>query len=157
MIKEAFHSEPGGKSVATPRHQKEEGGARLSAEEIVRAAYRQVLKREVEAAGLHVYASVLTSGAISVGDLVRQLLHSDEWKGRFIEGRSRPQIVAALYDCALARAPDRAAWNQFVAGGASTDWEAAMDQLVNSPEYRDRFGTDKVPSDRLHKGCLNEV
>ena len=152
MIKEAFHSEPGGKSVATPRHQKEEGGARLSAEEIVRAAYRQVLKREVEAAGLHVYASVLTSGAISVGDLVRQLLHSDEWKGRFIEGRSRPQIVAALYDCALARAPDRAAWNQFVAGGASTDWEAAMDQLVTSQEYGDRFGTDSVPSDRLrHK------
>lgn len=149
MIKKPFHSEPGGEPVKAARHHNEEGGARLSAEEIVRAAYRQVLKREVEAVGLEIYATVLTSGTINVDDLIKQLLHSDEWKGRFIEGRSRPQIVAALYDCALARAPDRAAWNQFMAGGANADWGAAIEQLVNSPEYRDRFGTDAVPSDRL--------
>src|SRR5437868_5148841 len=147
MIKKPFHSEPSSESVATASSQKEEGGPRLSAEEIVRAAYRQLLKREVETTGLEIYTSVLSSGAISVGDLIKQLLHSDEWKGRFIEGRSPPEIVAALYDCALARAPDRAAWKQFVAGGASTDWGTAMDQLVNSQEYGDRFGTDRGPSD----------
>src|ERR1700731_2106485 len=80
---------------------------------------------------------------------MKQLLHSGEWRGRFIEGRSRPEIVAVLYDCALARAPDRQAWKQFVAGGASTHWGEAIEQLVNSPEYGKRFGINTVPSDQL--------
>ena len=55
------------------------------------------IEAEVGAAGLQIYARVLTSGAISVGNLIKQLLHSDEWRGRFIEGRSRPEIVRARY------------------------------------------------------------
>lgn len=151
-MKNSLNSGAVGELVTPAASKTEEQDMVSSAEGAVRAAYRQVLKREVEPVGLQIYAQVLTSGAISVRDLVRQLLHSDEWKGRFIEGRSRPEIVAALYDCALARAPDRAAWDQFVSGGASNDWGAAMDQLVASPEYTDRFGTDSVPSDHVrHK------
>src|SRR3979411_3290214 len=95
-----------------------------SASELVRYAYRRILGREVEATGLEIYTHVLKSGAVSSRDLVTQLLCSEEWKGRFIEGKTVPEIVMALYDRALARAPDRKAWNQFMIEGGTNYWDA---------------------------------
>lgn len=141
-------SESGGELGELDRDQTQENGLKTSARELVRRAYRQILGREVEGAGLEVYTQVLTSGAISVRDLVKQSLRSEEWKGRFIQGKNAPEILMALYGCAFARAPDREAWDQFVIQGGANDWDAVIQQMVDSPEYTRRFGADKVPDDR---------
>jgi hypothetical protein len=116
-----------------------------SAEETVKAIYRQVLKREADATGLRDHVRSLLDGTRTVQDLVRDLLHSQEWKAKFIYDHSLSEILLAFYGCALARAPDTAGWNDFMAWGARDDWSAAIDQFVNSSEYTERFGNDTVP------------
>jgi len=118
---------------------------RCSAEETVKAVYRQVLKREADATGLQDHAGSLTSGTCTVRDLVRSLLQSEEWKSAFITGHTVPDILLALYSSALARAPDRTGWNDFLALGARDEWAPVIDQILDSPEYAERFGNDTVP------------
>lgn len=115
-----------------------------SAEETVKAIYRQVLKREADATGLRDHVRSLLDGTRTVQDLVRDLLHSQEWKAKFIDDHTVPEILLALYNSALARAPDRAGWNDFMARGPR-DWATAIDQFVNSSEYTERFGDDTAP------------
>lgn len=116
-----------------------------SAEETVKATYRQVLKREADAFGLEAHVRALSEGTRTVQELVLHLLQSDEWKSRFIEGHRVPEILLALYSCALARTPDRAGWNDFMALGARNDWSSVMDAFVKGSEYTECFGDDTVP------------
>ena len=118
---------------------------RCSAEETVKAAYRQVLKREADATGLQDRAGSLIDGTRTVRDLVRELLQSEEWKSTFLNGHTVPDILLALYSSALARAPDRIGWNDFMALGARDEWDTIIDQFLNSSEYAERFGNDTVP------------
>jgi hypothetical protein len=116
-----------------------------SAEETVKAIYRQVLKREADATGFRDHVRSLLDGTRTVQDLVRDLLHSQEWKSKFIDDHNVPEILLALYSCALARAPDRAGWKDFLAFGAHDDWSSVMDAFVKGSEYTERFGNDTVP------------
>jgi len=116
-----------------------------SAADTVNAAYRQVLKREADWPGCEPHLRALEGGARTVRGVVRELLQSEEWKMRFINDHPLPEIVIALYSCALARAPDRTGWNDLMAWAARDNWAPVIDQFVSSVEYTDRFGEDTVP------------
>lgn len=120
-----------------------------SAADTVKAAYRQILKREAEFPGCEPYVRALKGGSRNVRGVVRELLQSEEWKMRFINGRTLPEILVALYSCALARAPDRTGWNDFMAWGTRENWASVIDELVNGSEYTQRFGDDTLPG----QGC----
>ena len=116
-----------------------------SAEEAVKAVYRQVLKREADPSGAQYYVQFLVNGTSTVRDLVRELVLSKEWKSTFIDGRNVSEIVIALYSCVLARAPDTGGWDDFMAWSPRGDWSSVLEGFVNSEEYTGRFGNDSVP------------
>lgn len=127
----------------------EEHGSADATEASVRATYRQVLKRSADAAGLDHYLKQLHSGSICVRDIVRDLMHSDEWEARFIAGRAVEETVLALYDCVLARAPDTEGWNQLTAWEPRNTWASVIDSMIDGVEYTERFGDDLVPGNSL--------
>lgn len=117
----------------------------VSAEEALRAVYRQILKREADLSGPAHYMPLLQAGETTVKTVVHDLLLSDEWRIRFIEGRSRPEVFIALYDCALSRAPDVEGWRHLIAWEPRSSWPPIIDGLLLGEEYRNRFGDDGVP------------
>ena len=120
-----------------------------TAEAVIGAAYRQVLKRNPDAAGLQEYRPKLESGSTSAKEIVRDLLHRAEWAGRFIHGRSVPETVLALYDCVLARAPDLEGWNHLTAWASRDGWSSVIDSMIDSAEYAQRFGAHSVPGQSM--------
>ena len=122
-------------------------GEAASAAETVRRAYRQVLKRNPDAVGLEHYRQLLEMAAIDVKTIVRDLLHSYEWKTKFVEGRTVPETVLALYDCVLSRAPDVDGWNQLTSWEPRNGWRTVIDGMLDGAEYEERFGCDLVPGE----------
>ena len=122
-------------------------GESVTAEGKVRGVFRQVLKRSPDAAGLEHYRQLLEAGSIDVKTIVRDFLQSDEWKARFIDGHSVEQTVLALYDCALARAPDVDGWNQLTSWEPRSGWNQVIDGMLDGAEYAERFGSDLVPGE----------
>lgn len=116
-----------------------------SAAETVQALYRQVLKRSADASGLENYVSAIADGSKVVKEIVRELIHSDEWAQRFIHGRTVEETVLAIYDCVLSRAPDLGAWRQLTAWEPRAGWQPVIDEMIDGSEYAERFGDHIVP------------
>lgn len=123
-----------------------------SAEAAVDAAYRQVLKRPADAAGLQQYAPSLRARSLSIRDIVRDLVRSDEWAAKFVDDRPVEETVLALYDCLLARAPDVDGWNQLLAWEPRDDWQPVIDSMIDGEEYGARFGSAVVPGTMSRAG-----
>lgn len=120
-----------------------EPNAAASVQEVVSAIYARVLKRAPDAAGLANYSTALQSGQMSVQDIVRELVRSDEWQQRFATRRTPEEVLFAIYDCVLARTPDREGFKHVVAFGS--DWSLIAESFISSREYSLKFGTEIVP------------
>ncbi|HEY0024965.1 MAG TPA: RHS repeat-associated core domain-containing protein [Longimicrobium sp.] len=119
----------------------------LTREDAVKAIYVQVLEREGDPGGLDHHAARLHAGT-SVRDIVWDMAQSPEYRGRFITGQQDTVIIRHLYRTLLARSPDPGAWVH-VGSAASNGWNYVISQLVNSPEYTDRFGDRAVPGEPI--------
>ena len=113
--------------------------------ETVRAIYRQVFKREADAGGLQHRTHLLDSGQAKARDLVRAFLQSQEWRTRFIDGHTAPEVLIALVDCALARPATMEDFRTWTALLQQQDWLRVLTGLVDGAEYTERFGNDVVP------------
>ncbi len=119
------------------------------AEAVIGAAYRQVLKRNPDPAGLQHYRPLLEAGSTSAKEISRDLLHTAEWAGRFICGRSVQETALALYDCVLARAPDLDGWDHLATWEPRNGWSSVIDGMIDSAEYAERFGANAVPGQSI--------
>jgi hypothetical protein len=98
----------------------------------------------------------------TVKDLVRLGILGDEFKIRFVNGKSDETLARTLYDVLLARAGDPGGldtWAEHIRlhagdpGGLDTwaehirlhGWESAVDSILASEEYNNSFGHDAVP------------
>lgn len=124
-------------------------GGEASAADVVRAIYGQILKRPADRAGLENYTAALENGTATVKSIVSDFLQSDEWRIRFIDGRSSEQVFIALYGCALSRAPDVAGWNHLIAWEPRAGWKPIIDGFIDGPEYAQRVGDNTVPGSQL--------
>lgn len=133
--------------------------AAVSAHEVVRAIYNQILKRAPDLAGSTHYVAQLENGTATVRSIVADLLQSDEWRIRFIEGRSDREVLFALYETALARAPDVSGLNYLTAWMPRADWRPIIAGFVEGAEYVARFGDDIVPGAQLKfaSAALNQA
>ena len=122
-------------------------GQSASADAKVPRIYQQVIKRRPDSAGSERYRQLLEGGTTDVKSIVRELLQSDEWKTRFIDGRSVQETALALYDCVLARAPDVGGWHELLSWEPRHGWKPVMDGMLDSAEYNERFGSDLVPGE----------
>jgi hypothetical protein len=120
------------------------GRAECGSHLLVEQFYCRVLQRPPESDQTIVgWLDYLKSHTIK--DLVRLGILGDEFKIRFVNGKSDETLAGTLYDVLLARAGDAgglALWEEQV---GELGWEYVVDQFLASPEYNDRFGDDAVP------------
>ena len=94
--------------------------------------------------------SKLKNGEISVREFVRALASSDIYRRRFYTPYPNTKVIEFLFRHVLGRAPatqgEIRQYNKLLAEGGL---KAAVDTMVNSPEYAQFFGEDVVPYRRF--------
>src|SRR6188508_2523741 len=112
------------------------------ARQVIEQVYRQVLERSADP-GASVWVDRLSSRT-TVREIVRGIAKSPEHLERF-GSQSRDNMVVDVYRHLLNRGPDPEGMKNagiFVSMRGSA---SLIDQLVDSPEYRERFGDWTVP------------
>jgi phycobilisome core-membrane linker protein len=94
--------------------------------------------------------SKVKNGEISVREFVRALASSDVYRRRFYTPYPNTKVIEFLFRHILGRAPatqgEIQQYNKLLAEGGL---KAAVDAMVNSPEYAQYFGEDVVPYRRF--------
>jgi phycobilisome core-membrane linker protein len=94
--------------------------------------------------------SKLRNGEISVREFVRTLASSESYRQRFYTPYPNTKVIEFLFRHLLGRAPatqgEIRQYNKLLAEGGL---KAAVDAMVNSPEYAQYFGEDVVPYGRF--------
>jgi GT2 family glycosyltransferase len=119
-----------------------------SAAETVTAIYRQIFRRKADPGGLEHHARLLDAGKWTAKDIIRSFLQSQEWRTRFVDASSRPELLITLFDCALARPADMEDFRRWEPILSQKNWNQVIDELLDGPEYTERFGNDTVPHAR---------
>ena len=117
-------------------------------EAIISAVYRQVLGNAyvMESERLSIEESQFKRGELSVREFVRAVAKSDLYRTRFFESCSRYRFIELNYRHLLGRAPNdyddmKIHSNILDAEGFGAD----IDAYIDSDEYQDTFGEDRVP------------
>lgn len=122
------------------------------ADSTVDAIYRRVLERPAGGEG-NERAAQLRNGQTTVRQLVREVAKSPEHRERFLlvnNPNSRVNAVTNLYRHLLGRAPDQAGVNSHVEALArNEDINSIIDLMIDSPEYQQQFGEDRVPGEAV--------
>ena len=111
-----------------------------------------MLGRSADAAGLSYWSSKLKAQQIDVRQLVEHLAASAEFRARWVTGKSATQVITALYDTLLARAPDAAGLSYWVGQLQGMDYTKLVQSMLASAEYTQSFGTQTVPGNG-RPGC----
>ena len=111
----------------------------------IEAVYRQLLGRQPLASEQLVDAeSQFRKGSLCVADFVARVAGSDLFQRRL--NRMAPlRAASAAYMALLGRAAQPSETSAFLASRVSSGLRAAVDGVLNSKEYAERFGRDTVP------------
>jgi Ca2+-binding EF-hand superfamily protein len=121
--------------------------------QVIEQVYRQVLERSADP-GASVWVDRLNSRT-TVREIVRGIAKSPEHLQRF-GSQSRDNMVVDVYRHLLNRGPDPEGMKNagiFVSMRGSA---SLVDQLVDSPEYRERFGDWTVPGSSVRYCAAGE-
>jgi hypothetical protein len=116
---------------------------------VVSELYRHILERGPDP-GAQTWEQALSSGRMTVRDLVRTLVTSQEHTQRFGqtesgEGTPYERAVARMYRHVLGRQPDPEGQRAHAEGAQRSGLTSIVDSLVNSQEYTNNFGDWGVP------------
>lgn len=119
------------------------------ANRVVSELYRHILERGADD-GAQTWVQQLASGSVTVRELVRNFVTSQEHQQRFGqpesgEGVQFERAVARLYRHALGRQPDAEGQRAHAETAQRQGMDAVAEALINSPEYDNRFGDWGVP------------
>ena len=119
------------------------------ARRVVDELYRHMLERGADA-GSQQWQNQLSSGQVTVRDLVREIAKSQEHNQRYIRqetGEEVPYIrsVNTLYRHILGRQPDVDGARANARSVSSQGINAVIDSIINSAEYNQQFGDWGVP------------
>jgi hypothetical protein len=119
------------------------------ANRVVSEIYRHMLERSPDP-GAQGWANDLAAGKMTVRDVVRAVLTSDEHRQRFGqteagEGTPYERAVARLYRHALGRQPDPEGQRGWAQRAQQSGLNDVADALINSQEYNNNFGDWGVP------------
>src|SRR5262245_42184991 len=112
------------------------------ARRVVDEIYRQMLERSPDR-GSDTWVDRLSNGA-TVREVVRAVAKSPEHLQRW-GNESREQVVRTLYRHVLNREPSADTMRQAVDLSARQGAMAVIDQIINSPDYRQSYGDWGVP------------
>ncbi|MEA5601000.1 phycobilisome rod-core linker polypeptide [Nostoc sp. UHCC 0252] len=95
----------------------------------------------------------LQNGEISVQEFVRELASSEIYRQRFLSPYPHAKVIEFLFRHLLGRTPaDQEEIRQYHNLLANSGLSAAVEAIVESPEYSRYFGEDVVPYNRLPIG-----
>jgi hypothetical protein len=120
-----------------------------SDEEAVRILYRRLLGREADEAGLRGFTEQARRDGIE--SVARAIVTSPEYRQRAgtssieIDDAAYEEAVRTLYRHLLGRSPDGRAAQTYARTAAASGFDAVVDAIVNSNEYRQLYGDDVVP------------
>ncbi len=114
-------------------------------QEAIESSYRQLLNRvPLASERLGDVESQFRNGQLTVAEFVGQLAGSDQFQQRL--NRMAPlRAASAAYLALLGRAAQPAEVSRFLATRGSQGQRAALEELLNSPEYASAFGQNTVP------------
>jgi phycobilisome rod-core linker protein len=116
---------------------------------LINVAYRQIFFHAFAADREKFLESQLRNGQITVRDFIRGLLLSDTYKRSFYDLNSNYRFVEQTVQRVLGRdvysEREKIAWSIVVATKGLVEF---VDQLLNSNEYLEAFGSDTVPYQR---------
>jgi hypothetical protein len=116
-----------------------------TSEEIVKGVYQQLLERVPDPETMQSLTAQLTTGAKSVRELVRDTALSDEFKGKYTQGRPEEAAVGILYQRIFARGGSPQEYRPWVEAAKAQGFASVIDGLINGPEYAREFGERGVP------------
>ena len=127
------------------------------ANRVVSELYRHILERTPDAGAQH-WVQQLASGGMTVRDVVRNLVTSQEHQQRFGqaeagEGTQYERAVARLYRHVLARQPDPQGQRVYAETAQRQGLDAVAESILNSQEYNNSFGDWGVPGSGGMKFC----
>ena len=122
------------------------------ATQVIEQVYRQVLERSADP-GASVWVDRLGRGT-TVREIVRGIAKSQEHLQRF-GSQSRENMVVDVYRHLLNRGPDPEGMKNAGVFVSMRGSASLVDQLVDSPEYRERFGDWTVPGSSV-RYCAGE-
>jgi hypothetical protein len=119
------------------------------ANRVVSELYRHVMERSPDAGANH-WQQQLANGSMTVRDVVRNLVLSQEYMQRFGqteagEGTPYERAVARLYRHLLARQPDPAGQQTWAQAAQQRGLAHVAESILNSQEYANQFGDWGVP------------
>ena len=114
----------------------------VDARQVIEQVYRQVLERPADPAA-SAWLDHLSRGA-TVRDIVRAIAKSPEHLQR-VGRQDRDEMVVDVYRHLLNREPDAEAMEYAGNLAAMRGSASLIDQIVDSSEYRHRFGDWSVP------------
>lgn len=108
--------------------------------------YQQVLERDPDPQGMIWYGSQLWHNEMSVKEAVKEIGLSPEYAERFIYNRPADEAITLCYQHFLAREPDPTGLAGYQQVAQVHGFQPIITGLLESEEYRQKFGMDRVPS-----------
>ena len=119
------------------------------AEDVINKAYRQVFFHAMEADRDPYLESQLRNGNITVRDFIRGLLLSERFQQGYYQCSSNYRMVDQVIGRVLGRPcygeDERLSWSITIAENGFTGF---VDSILDSEEYVNNFGYDRVPQQR---------
>jgi phycoerythrin-associated linker protein len=118
---------------------------------IIRGVYKHVLGNPhiMESERLVTAESQLCNRSISVREFVRLVAKSDFYKSRYFESCAPYRFVELNFRHLLGRAPqDQREVSEHIVRCVAEGYDAEIDSYIDSEEYQNAFGENRVPSDR---------
>jgi hypothetical protein len=114
-------------------------------EELVKGIYQQLLERVPDPDTVQTLTAQLAAGTKKVQDLVRDAALSDEFKGKYMQGRAEEAAVRLLYQRILARGGSPQEYQPWVEAARAQGLAHVVNGLIDGPEYAREFGVSGVP------------
>jgi phycobilisome core-membrane linker protein len=119
--------------------------SRAEVEQVIEATYRQLLNRvPLLAERLGDAESQLRDGQLSVAEFVGQVAASDLFQAR-LDRMAPLRGAAAAYLALLGRAAQPSEASRYLATRVRAGQRAALNQVLDNPEYASSFGQHTVP------------
>jgi phycobilisome linker polypeptide/uncharacterized protein DUF4214 len=125
----------------------------VDARQVIEQVYRQVLERSADPSA-SVWLDQLSRGA-TVREIVRAIAKSQEHLRR-VGSQDRDDMVVDVYRHLLNRGPDPEAIKSAGILASMRGSASLIDQIIDSPEYRQRFGDWSVPGSSVRYCAAGE-
>jgi hypothetical protein len=108
--------------------------------------YGNVLARNSDDAGYKHTVNQLNSGNESVREIVRRFCTSEEFREKYIMNQTPNELAKRLLSrLGRDRRPDPQAIKVLAVSLVERDWRQVVEEIVNSPAYKQAYGEDGVP------------